>query len=190
MDLDFKSYCQAIFKSLSEYGIKDIDHSDIVIRVVLVAKAMIQPKKSKKDRKCSTEWNENDIYTWEDNEKDSNVKAFLEEVETYYHYAYYGYNMGIDDAYDRLKDLETKSVLTVFRDYELLYSMYNYLGDCRLYFEENSTTFSESFRSEIKKTFDIITEDEEISKKIIHINHVNNVYDNETRNRVQKNLML
>jgi len=193
LDLEFKDYCRSIFKSLFEYDIKEIVSSDLVIRIALVAVTMSVELEDQNDEICyKNRWNANDVMIWRDEETNENVKDFLGKVWEFLCYAYQSYRnedgsyVQNDSAFIRLKDVEADSVLSVFRDYELLYYLYRYLCDCRLYFEKNINEKSELEQLEIKDRFKKLIGDGTILEKINCINSVNSKYDESIRKRVQK----
>ncbi len=193
LDLEFKDYCQSIFKSLSEYEIKDIAYSDLVIRIALVVIVMTVELEDEENNQCyKNRWEPKDVIMWKNEETDADVKAFLEMVWKYLYYGYGSYenedcNCNQDDsAFIRLKDVEAESVLSVFRDYELLRSLYMYLCDCRLYFEKNMNEESKTELSNIRTDFEKLTGIGKILDKIICINNTNRKYDESVRKRVQE----
>lgn len=193
LDLEFKDYCQSIFKSLSEYEIKDISTSDLVIRVTLVAVAMTVELEDEENNMCyEKRWNSNEIVIWKNEETNQNIKTFLDKVWEYLYYAgkdYIDRDLEFDQpdsVFKRLENIDADTVLSVFRDYELLNYLYTYLCSCRLFFEKNITQDSEAERIKIKNCFKKLTGEDKILAKVNCINAINDEYDILTRNRVQK----
>lgn len=190
LDLNFREYCQSIFKSLKEYETEEMVDTDLVIRVVLVAITMGLDIEDLKDHKIyKAKWNLNDIYEWKHEERNKSIKKFLEKVIQYYKFAGSSYkNEKNDSVYERLNYIESNTAASVFRDYELLYYLYDYLGDCRLTFEKNRNKTSEHMRLKIKESFEMLTKKHKISEKITYINYVNEEYDVSIRERLNEAL--
>lgn len=188
LELDFESYCRAIFKSLSKDTINEIVNSDVLIRIVLVMNTMTKVLKDISTLKIyKQKWDPNDIDKWKMHEKNVQIITFLDYIKKYRVYAYKAYNED-DNAYERLSDVKGTSAISVFRDYILLNYLTQYLCDCRLCFEKTKSEKSENERRKIKNDFDVLTDKREFSHKIMHINDVINEYDILTRKRVQNTL--
>ena len=195
LDLNFKDYCQSIFKSLPEYEIKDIAYSDLVIRIALVATAMsMEVADSENGKTYENRWNMDDAIVWKNEETNENVKVFLEKVWECLCYGYRSYDnqnyncSQNNSAFMRLKDIEAESVFSVFRDYELLCYLYRYLSECRLCFEKNVNCECEKERKKIKSVFKKLTKESTIVEKINCINSVNSEYDELVRKKVHETL--